>query len=73
MSGFSAVDLRRMLSRLRDVMAGAGTVQERVAHPPIMGAGQLAEKHKRQCDYQGDPAPFGKLGGNGDAQNDSGQ
>ena len=28
--GFSAVDLRRMLSRLRDVMAGAGSVQERL-------------------------------------------
>ncbi len=30
MSGFSAADLRRMLSRLRDVMAGIGTVQERL-------------------------------------------
>ena len=30
MSGFSAVDLRRMLSRLRDVMAGIGAVQERL-------------------------------------------
>ena len=29
-TGFSAVDLRRMLSRLRDVMAGAGSVQERL-------------------------------------------
>lgn len=30
MSGFSAADLRRMLSRLRDVMAGIGAVQERL-------------------------------------------
>lgn len=30
MSGFSAADLRRMLSRLRDVMAGIGVVQERL-------------------------------------------
>lgn len=30
MSGYSAADLRRMLSRLRDVMAGIGTVQERL-------------------------------------------
>lgn len=30
MSGFSAAGLRRMLSRLRDVMAGIGAVQERL-------------------------------------------
>ncbi len=30
MTAFSAVDLRRMLSRLRDVMAGIGAVQERL-------------------------------------------
>jgi phosphotransferase system enzyme I (PtsP) len=30
MTGFSAIDLRRMLARLRDVMAGVGTVQERL-------------------------------------------
>jgi len=30
MTGFSAAGLRRMLSRLRDVMAGIGTVQERL-------------------------------------------
>ncbi len=30
MSGYSAADLRRMLSRLRDVMAGIGAVQERL-------------------------------------------
>ncbi len=29
-AGFSAVDLRRLLSRLRDVMAGIGAVQERL-------------------------------------------
>ena len=30
MTAFSAADLRQMLSRLRDVMAGIGSVQERL-------------------------------------------